>query len=625
MYARNRKVLLACARPLMSSLDATATAISRPHAPNLIPGYRLESLVGSGGMGEVHKATQLSLGRTVAVKLLNQQLAQDESFVARFQKEAAALATLHHPHIVSIVDKGSTASTYYLVMEFVDGASLRERMRAPDQDPQETLRVMLQICRAIEYAHGRGVIHRDLKPENILFDEQAGDIPKVTDFGLASFLEDTSTRFALTGTHMAMGTLSYMAPEQRVDAKNADGRADIFALGLILYEMLVGELPAGSFEPPSRRKPKLDPRLDGIIARCLKQQPVDRYASVSELIRDLEPLAPHYSTLRPAKLNRMQRLGRTVRKTVRVLLQGVATLLVLAAVGVLGLAYWQATHKSVVVTPGKALTADLGPASAKRLAGRLTSSDGEPRKVTLGEGPDKPSLLVSGRPFDADDRKLVFPAVEGQSRVGLMRVDLPGMRGDTARLVARVNTLRPEPTFLETLRQAVLHNPLPDSQVALLLLEETTQPGDPKRYVALVYGGAAVPLRLEWSLGEKQGTMLGPDSPEGPVELELVVDEAGALVALLGTKGDKRPIFEPLQLGLNWQELRFGGAPVPALGCIEGLCQAENFSYLVKPAAVQAPPSARVEAPRPVAAAPVKRPAPKPAPKPAPPPKGKRK
>ncbi|MFE8595461.1 serine/threonine-protein kinase [Archangium violaceum] len=607
----------------MPSLDATSTAISRTHAPDLIPGYRLESLVGAGGMGEVHKAIQLSLNRTVAVKLLNQQLALEESFVARFQKEAAALATLHHPNIVSIVDKGSTPSTYFLVMEFVDGPSLRERMRAPPEDPQETLRVMLQICRAIEYAHNRNVIHRDLKPENILFDEQAGDLPKVTDFGLASFLEDTSTRFALTGTHMAMGTLSYMAPEQRVDAKNADGRADIFALGLILYEMLVGELPAGSFEPPSRRKPKLDSRLDGIIERCLKQHPSERYATVTDLIRDLEPLAPHYTTMRPAKLNRMQRLNRALKKAVRVTLQGIATLLVLSALGMWGVRYWHVTSKRVPRTPGEALTGDLGIPSAQESAGRLTIVEGEPRRVTLGDGNDKPTLLLSGRPLSIEDKKLVFPAVAGQSREGLVRVDVPGMRGDTARFVAQVNAQYNAPSLFETLAQVVLDAPLPDAQVALLLVKNEPTP---TRYVALVYSGAGAPLRLEWSLGEKQGTMLGPNSPEGPVELELQVDEEGALIASLGTKGDKRPLFEPLQLGMNWQELRFGSAPVPAFGCIEGMCQVEKFSYNVKslppkPAGVvQASAATRVETPRTVAPAPVKRTPPKPAPAP----KGKR-
>ncbi len=193
--------------PLMES-----TAISRPRPPNLVPGYKLEKLVGSGGMGEVHKATQLSLGRTVAVKLLSYDLAKDATFVTRFQKEAAALATISHPHIVSIVDKGKTDATYYLVMEFVDGPSLREVMRSPLLDHASALRMVLEICRAIDYAHGRGVIHRDLKPENILFDEQAGGIPKVTDFGLASFLDDASSRFNVTATHMSMGTLSYMAP-----------------------------------------------------------------------------------------------------------------------------------------------------------------------------------------------------------------------------------------------------------------------------------------------------------------------------------------------------------------------------------------------------------------------------
>ena len=123
----------------MSSLDATATSISRTYDPDLVPGYRLEKLVGTGGMGEVHKATQLSLTRTVAVKLLNPQLAQDSNFVARFQKEAAALATLYHPHIVSILDKGSTDKTYYLVMEYVDGPSLRERMRTPPEEPGEQI------------------------------------------------------------------------------------------------------------------------------------------------------------------------------------------------------------------------------------------------------------------------------------------------------------------------------------------------------------------------------------------------------------------------------------------------------------------------------------------------------
>jgi eukaryotic-like serine/threonine-protein kinase len=575
----------------MSSVEATA--LNRTYSPDLIPGYRLEKLVGTGGMGEVHKATQLSLGRTVAIKLLSPQLAQDESFVARFQKEAAALATLHHPHIVSILDKGSTATTYYLVMELVDGPSLREWIRSPQRDTHETLRRMMEICRAIDYAHHRGVIHRDLKPENILFDAQAGGLAKVTDFGLASFLDDSTTRFALTSTHVAMGTLSYMAPEQRVDAKNADARADIFSLGLILYEMLVGELPAGNFDPPSRRRPGLDPRLDGIIARCLKQTPAERYPSVAALMADLEALFPSLTTGRPVKLGRWQRLGMAVRRVVRGFLQGVATLVVLAALSVLGVAWLRTTEKRVPVSPGAALTADLGPPSVQHLAGRLDTG-GTLRKVAVGEGPDSLSMLVAGRPLDATSKSLVFTPVEGQSRVGLARVDVVGLEGDTLRFTARVSAEGPKPTPLARAR-AVLYGAPPDPEAALVLL------GSTGRYVALVHNGAGAPLRLEWALGERRGTMLWLASPEGPTDLELEVSEEGLLVASVGRGSDKRTIAEPIHLGPDWRkqfgEKQPGAVPTAAFGCIEGTCRADNLVYQVKRAPPPAPPAVAPAAP----------------------------
>ena len=205
------------------------TTISRKSQTPPIPGYELLQLVGKGGMGEVHQATQLSLQRIVAVKLLKSELATDSQFVARFEQEGAALASLRHPQIVSIVDRGKAGDTYYLVMEFVDGPSLREKMREPDFDSNLALVTVLLVAKAIEYAHGRGVIHRDLKPENILFDEQAGSIPKVTDFGLAGFDESHGPhKRNLTQTHVSMGTVSYMAPEQSVDAKSAGPREDLY-------------------------------------------------------------------------------------------------------------------------------------------------------------------------------------------------------------------------------------------------------------------------------------------------------------------------------------------------------------------------------------------------------------
>src|SRR5262249_24950955 len=160
-------------------------AVSRAREPDSVPGYRLDHMVGKGGMGEVYQAVQLSLNRKVALKLLSQELAKDSAFVARFEKEGAALAALSHPNIASIVDKGKNDTTYFIVMEFVDGPSLREVMRSPLYTSAQALHMFAQICRANDYAHQRGIIHRDLKPENILFDEQAGGIAKVTDFGLA--------------------------------------------------------------------------------------------------------------------------------------------------------------------------------------------------------------------------------------------------------------------------------------------------------------------------------------------------------------------------------------------------------------------------------------------------------
>jgi serine/threonine-protein kinase len=256
---------------------------SRPH----LPGYDCLQLLGRGGMGEVWKARQLSLDRIVAVKILSPTLAVEPDFVRRFERESSALATLAHPHVVSVYDRGSANGHWYFVMEFVEGRSLRDRVADTRPPRKEIFRLLGQVARAIEYAHKKGVIHRDLKPENVLID-QLGNA-KVADFGLAGMSE--IGRSSLTMTAVAMGTAHYMAPEQRKDAKNVDGRADLYSLGVMLYELLCAEVPQGRFPSPREKVPDLDRRLDVMIMRLLDQDPDRRPSRAGEVAELLETLA----------------------------------------------------------------------------------------------------------------------------------------------------------------------------------------------------------------------------------------------------------------------------------------------------------------------------------------------
>ncbi|HEX8704218.1 MAG TPA: serine/threonine-protein kinase [Myxococcaceae bacterium] len=258
-----------------------------PGAKVELPGYELLRILGRGGMGEVWLARQQSLQRTVAVKLLPPRLAKDREFVTRFDKEATALAALSHPNIIQIIDRGVAGEHYYFVMEYVEGRSLRDLMGTGRLPQQQGLRLLIQVARAIESAHDKGIIHRDLKPENILVDGR-GHV-KVADFGLAGIRQPDS-RLNLTATAVAMGTLNYMAPEQRRDAKNVDGRADLFSFGVMLYEVLTGELPVGRFKLPSQRVSEVDPRLDGVVERLLENEPEARYASAREVCAELDAL-----------------------------------------------------------------------------------------------------------------------------------------------------------------------------------------------------------------------------------------------------------------------------------------------------------------------------------------------
>ena len=246
--------------------------------------YRIEAVIGRGGMGTIYCAVHTSLGRQVAVKVLTEALGKDQVLVDRFRREARALARLDHPHIVRIHDMGAQGELYYFVMEYVDGVNLRQVMETGELNPSQALGLVPKICQALEYAHENGVVHRDIKPENILVDREGE--PKIADFGLARVLAGESQIRNLTRTDVVMGTFNYMAPEQQ-RSSTVDHRADIYALGVVLYEMLTGELPVGHFAPPSRkvRGDALDTRVDDVVLKALESEPERRYQRASHMGR----------------------------------------------------------------------------------------------------------------------------------------------------------------------------------------------------------------------------------------------------------------------------------------------------------------------------------------------------
>jgi serine/threonine protein kinase len=262
---------------------APAVAELAPHFPEL----EILELLGQGGMGAVYKARQLKLDRLVALKILPPELSCDPAFAERFAREARALARLNHPQVVAVYDFGKAGGHYFLLMEYVDGGSLRQLLTAGPLPPPQALPVVGQICDALQYAHEQGVVHRDIKPENILLDRR-GQV-KIADFGLAKLLRRSRSEFTLTGVGQVMGTQDYMAPEQRTSPQAVDHRADIYSLGVVFYEMLTGELPVGCFAPPSQ-KASVDGRLDDVIFRTLEREPDRRYQRISAVKVDVESI-----------------------------------------------------------------------------------------------------------------------------------------------------------------------------------------------------------------------------------------------------------------------------------------------------------------------------------------------
>ncbi len=288
----------------------------------VFPQLEILEFIGRGGMGAVYRARQKELDRFVALKILPPDIGLDPAFAGRFAREARALARLNHPGIVTIHDFGRVdwpsgttnpsggearghESLYFLLMELVDGVNLRQLLDAGRVSPREALAIVPQICDALQFAHDHGIVHRDIKPENILLD-RLGRV-KVADFGLAKLMGlgqagqgNAAGTDPAAGTGVAstadpvlsdagkvMGTPHYMAPEQKERPREVDHRADIYALGVVFYQMLTGDLPDAQLEPPSH-KVQVDVRLDEVVLRALEKEPARRYQQVSEVKDKIE-------------------------------------------------------------------------------------------------------------------------------------------------------------------------------------------------------------------------------------------------------------------------------------------------------------------------------------------------
>ncbi|MDQ6607286.1 MAG: protein kinase [Actinomycetota bacterium] len=413
--------------------------------------YRLEARIGAGGMSTVYRALDGTLQRQVAIKLMNREVATDSDHLVRFRREARAVAQLSHPHIVGVIDAGEDQGRPYIVFEYVEGETLKERIRRLGRLPiAEAVAYAIEISRALGAAHARHIVHRDVKPQNVLIDEEGS--AKVTDFGIARTLDEEG----LTADGRVLGTTDYVSPEQAL-GQPVTGQSDLYSVGIVLYEMLTGEVPfkgenqvavamkhvRESLPDVQSKRPEVSAALAAVVDNATAKKQQDRYADDAELIHDLEDVlaietaragsatGEVTSVLRTLPSQTQRRIPFWVRRrTVAIVLMVV----VVAAGG--AIAAWLATRvhhgtgHPAQAAPSRQLTA-VSPCSS-------CAFGFNPLGSPTDEHPDA-SLAIDNQPNTFWQTQTYYAAKLGKAGVGLYIDAAP----DTTARVMQISTSTP--------------------------------------------------------------------------------------------------------------------------------------------------------------------------------------
>ena len=399
--------------------------------PRKIGPYEVLGVLGKGAMGQVYKAVQPSVNRLVAIKVLPPQFAEDEERVERFEREAQAVALLNHPNVVQIIDKDRQEDLLYFVMEYVPGTSLDAVMSQRRLSLPEVFRVAKGVCRGLEAAHRQNIVHRDLNPRNVLVSEDLS-VVKLADFGISRVEEISRQQGTLSTSEVSLGSLHYMAPEQATNMVEADHRADIYSLGVTLYEMLTGRVPVGRFSLPSQINNEVPSDIDPLVLRCLEVDPTARYPTVTRVLADLTRLEDRL------KLGLVSELKGISQQTSKILLKSTGSFrkrkrqTLIAAAVVVALAgagaAWFLLGRAPVAQPAAAAQEDGGEVITFEMAERPQESEPEGETETFADRleeieppPAAPAAVAQGEPaaVPAARQPAAAPAETDQARQDL--------------------------------------------------------------------------------------------------------------------------------------------------------------------------------------------------------------